>query len=117
MLLSLNQVSKGFLDEIVLKDINLSIQEGDHIGLLGVNGVGKTTLLNIITGTLPYDSGVISAKKDLSIGYLKQNESLNSQNTLEEEIHLALQEVYTVREQLAEISAKMASTAPDSPAY
>lgn len=117
MLLSLNQVSKGFLDEIVLNNINLSIQEGDHIGLLGVNGVGKTTLLNIITGTLPYDSGVISAKKDLSIGYLKQNESLNSQNTLEEEIHLALQEVYTVREQLAEISAKMASTAPDSPAY
>ena len=117
MLLSLNQVSKGFLDETVLNDINLSIQEGDHIGLLGVNGVGKTTLLNILTGTLPYDSGVISTKKDLSIGYLKQNESLNSQNTLEEEIHLALQEVYTVREQLAEISAKMASTAPDSPAY
>ena len=117
MSLSLNQVSKGFLDETVLNDINLSIQEGDHIGLLGVNGVGKTTLLNILTGTLPYDSGVISTKKDLSIGYLKQNESLNSQNTLEEEIHLALQEVYTVREQLAEISAKMASTAPDSPAY
>lgn len=117
MLLSLNQVSKGFLDEIVLKDINLSIQEGDHIGLLGVNGVGKTTLLNIITGTLPYDTGVISVKKDLSIGYLKQNEALNSQNTLEEEIHSALQEVYSVREKLTEISAKMASTAPDSPAY
>lgn len=117
MLLTVNQVSKGFLDEIVLKDINLSIQEGDHIGLLGVNGVGKTTLLNILTGVLPCDTGIISAKKGLSIGYLKQNESLNSQNTLQEEIHSALQEVYTVREQLARISAKIANTDPDSPDY
>ncbi len=117
MLLTLNQVSKVFLDKTVLKDISLSIQEGDHIGLLGVNGVGKTTLLNIITGILPYDTGTVSAKKGLSIGYLKQNESLNSQNTLEEEIHSALCEVYTVREKLGNISAQMSKTEPNSPAY
>ena len=117
MLLTLNQVSKGFLDEAVLRNINITIQEGDHIGLLGVNGVGKTTLLNIITGELPYDAGSVSVKKDLSIGYLKQNESLNSQNTLEEEIHSALQETYSVREKLAEISAEIANTAPDSSLY
>lgn len=117
MLLTLNQVSKGFLDEAVLRNINITIQEGDHIGLLGVNGVGKTTLLNIITGALPYDTGSVSVKKDLSIGYLKQNESLNSQNTLEEEIHLALQEIYSVREKLAEVSVQIANTAPDSSLY
>lgn len=117
MLLTLNQVSKGFLDEIVLKDINLSIQEGDHIGLLGVNGVGKTTLLNIMTGTLPYDTGTVSAKKDLSIGYLKQNESLNSQNTLEEEIRSALRTVYETRKKLDAVSAQIAAADPVSPDY
>ncbi len=117
MLLTLNQVSKGFLDEIVLKDISLSIQESDHIGLLGVNGVGKTTLLNIITGALPCDEGSVTAKKGLAIGYLKQNESLNSQNTLKAEIRLALSEVYAIREKLSEISVRMAKTDPLSPDY
>ena len=81
MLISLNGVSKGFLDKTVLKNISLSVNNNDRIGLLGINGVGKTTLLNVISGNMECDDGVISLSPDLRIGYLKQNEALNTINS------------------------------------
>lgn len=117
MLVTLSNVNKGFLDEQVLSCINLSINEHDRIGLLGVNGVGKSTLLNIIAGCLQADEGEISRKNGLVIGYHKQNEALESQNTLKEEIKLALSEVYELRKELEKLSDEMSKTDADSPAY
>ncbi len=107
MLISLNNICKGFLDKSILKNINFAVNEKDRIGLLGINGVGKTTLLNIITGNLECDNGTISIKKDLRIGYLKQNEALNTSNTLKKEIENALQLVFDTRKKLEDISKKM----------
>ena len=90
MLVTLDKICKSFLDEVVLRDVSFSINENERIGLLGVNGAGKSTLLNIITGILPFDSGTRTVKSSLEIGYLKQNEALNSENTLREEIEDAL---------------------------
>ena len=117
MLVTLTDVSKGFLDETILEKINMSINEGDKIGLMGVNGAGKTTLLNIIAGVLPCDEGTVSKKSNLEIGYLQQNEALDDDNTLEEEIKSALERTYTVRKFMAEISAKMASADVGSDEY
>ena len=117
MLVTLNNVCKGFAGQEVLKNINLSIQENDRIGLLGVNGVGKTTLLNIITGTLPCDTGEVSVKRDLSIGYLRQNEALRLENTLQEEIEDAIKEVYSLRAQMRENEQKIAAANPQSAEY
>ena len=117
MLVTLNKVCKGFAGQEVLKNINLSIQENDRIGLLGVNGVGKTTLLNIITGTLPGDTGEVSVKRDLSIGYLRQNEALRLENTLQEEIEDAIKEVYSLRAQMRENEQKIAVANPQSAEY
>lgn len=117
MLVTLTDVSKGFLDETILEKINMSINEGDKIGLMGVNGAGKTTLLNIIAGVLPCDEGTVSKKSNLEIGYLQQNEALDDGNTLEEEIKSALERTYTVRRLMAEISAKMASADVGSDGY
>ena len=117
MLVTLTDVSKGFLDETILEKINMSINEGDKIGLMGVNGAGKTTLLNIIAGVLPCDEGTVSKKSNLEIGYLQQNEALDDGNTLEEEIKSALERTYTVRRLMAEISAKMASADVGSDEY
>ena len=77
MLVTLTDISKGFLDETILEKINMSINEGDKIGLMGVNGAGKTTLLNIIAGVLTCDEGTVSKKSNLEIGYLQQNEALD----------------------------------------
>ncbi len=117
MLVTLTDVSKGFLDETVLEKINMSVNEGDKVGLMGVNGAGKTTLLNIIAGVLPCDEGTVSKKNGLEIGYLRQNEALDDGNTLEEEIKSALERTYTVRKLMAEISEKLSSASPESEEY
>ncbi len=115
MLISLNKVSKGFLDKTVLKNISLSINNNDRIGLLGINGVGKTTLLNVISGNMECDEGVVSLSPNLRIGYLKQNEALNTNNSLKEEIENSLQLVFDTRKQLELISREMSSA--DSTEY
>lgn len=117
MLLELSEISKGFAGESVLKNITLQIEEHDRLGLLGLNGAGKSTLLNIMTGVLTPDSGSIRSKAGLAIGYLKQNEALNSENTLEEEIKLALKDVYDVREKMHETEHALSVTDPESTAY
>ena len=107
MLITLQNINKSFLDKNILKDINLTVNEKDRIGLLGINGVGKTTLLNIISGSLEYDEGTIATKPNIRIGYLRQNEALNSLNTLREEIQDALKIAFDTRKKLEEISKKM----------
>ena len=107
MLISLQNINKSFLDKSILKDINLTINEKDRIGLLGINGVGKTTLLNIISGVLEYDEGILAAKPNIRIGYLKQNEALNTSNTLQEEIQSALKLAFDTRKKLEQVSKKM----------
>lgn len=107
MLISLNNVNKTFLDKKILNNITLTVNDRDRIGLLGVNGVGKSTLLNIISGNLECDDGTIAPKSNLRIGYLKQNEVLNTSNTLKEEIEDSLKLVFETRKKINEISNKM----------
>lgn len=113
MLVSLNNISKSFLDKSILKNVTLSVNDKDRIGLLGINGVGKSTLLNIISGTLDYDEGTLSLKNDLRIGYLKQNEALNTLNTLKEEIEDSLKLIFDTRKKIEEISSKMATVSSE----
>ena len=113
MLVSLNNISKSFLDKSILKKVTLSVNDKDRIGLLGINGVGKSTLLNIISGAIDYDEGTLSLKNDLRIGYLKQNEALNTSNTLKEEIEDSLKLVFETRKKIEEISSKMSVCSTD----
>lgn len=113
MLITLQNINKSFLDKSILKGINLTVNEKDRIGLLGINGVGKTTLLNIISGALEYDEGTLSTKPNIRIGYLKQNEALDTANTLREEIQNALKLAFDTRKQLEEISKKMSVASSD----
>lgn len=117
MFISLHQIQKSFSDEIVLKNIDLTITAHDRIGLLGVNGVGKTTLLNIISGDMSYDAGEYSVKRNLAIGYLKQNEALNTDNTLQQEIQSALSSVYATRNEMQTVSQELASAVPNTAEY
>ncbi len=73
MLVTLKDASKKYIDKIILDNVNLSIEENDKIGILGVNGIGKSTLLKVIVGESELDSGTIYYKKNIKISYMPQN--------------------------------------------
>ena len=86
MILSLSGVSKSFGTDVILEKITFNMEEKEKAAIVGVNGAGKTTLFKIITGESTYDSGDVYIKKDISLGYLKQNAMPNSDDTIYNEM-------------------------------
>lgn len=84
MLLECSNITKSFQGNILLKDITFKIEDHDKIAMIGVNGAGKTTILDILTGQQSYDSGNLFKNKELTIGYLKQQHDLNMNQTIYE---------------------------------
>lgn len=81
-LLSIENISKSFSEKILLKDVSLGIGENDKIGVIGVNGTGKSTFLKIITGTEYEDSGKIIKGNNVRIEYLSQNPHMDNEATV-----------------------------------
>ncbi len=73
VLLSVEKISKSFSEKALLQDVSLYISDTDKVGIIGVNGTGKTTLLNILAGLTPPDKGTISKSSGARIAYLQQN--------------------------------------------
>ncbi|WP_426292571.1 ABC-F family ATP-binding cassette domain-containing protein [Dyadobacter endophyticus] len=71
--LSAENIAKSFGDRWLFKNISFGISRGDKVALIGTNGTGKTTFLNILTGKIPADEGEVSIRKDIRVGYLDQN--------------------------------------------
>jgi ATP-binding cassette subfamily F protein uup len=71
-LITLENISKSYGEKVLLKDISLIINEGEKIGLIGINGTGKSTLLKVIAGVENYDDGKITKASKLTIEYLSQ---------------------------------------------
>ena len=72
-ILTLENVTKGFGDKVLFQDVTFGIHEGDKIGVIGINGTGKSTLLKIIAGIEETDEGTIVKGNGVRIGYLPQN--------------------------------------------
>ena len=82
MLINAFNITIKYLDKVLFKDASFVINDTDKIGLLGINGAGKSTLIKAIIGEAELDSGIISKKKDLKIGYLPQESSFNELDTI-----------------------------------
>lgn len=90
---SVLQISITFKNQQVLKDVSWDVKKGEKVGLVGVNGAGKTTQLQIITGALQPDAGnVIKAKENMRIAYLTQEFDVTPSNTVREEFMSAFGE-------------------------
>ena len=81
-LLQIDTLTKSFGDKLLFQEISFGIAQGDRIGLIARNGTGKTTLLNIIAGIEPYDSGRIVFRNDISFAYLPQLPEFNPEQTV-----------------------------------
>jgi len=75
--LSAENIAKSFGDRWLFKNINFGISRGDKVALIGTNGTGKTTFLNILTGKMPPQEGSVSIRKDIRVGYLDQSPSFD----------------------------------------
>lgn len=82
MLVNAFNITIKYLDKTLFKDASFVINDTDKIGLLGINGAGKSTLIKAIIGEVELDSGIISKKKDLKIGYLPQESVFNELDTV-----------------------------------
>lgn len=117
IVLSCNNLNKSFGIDSILENINFTVNEGDKIGVIGVNGTGKTTLFKIISGVYGYDSGDIYTSKDCEIGYLEQNTNFQSNNTIFEEVLEVFKDLIDMEKYLRELELKIAeeSTKENSP--
>lgn len=86
VILSALELEVHFGEQVILDNASLSVHEGDRIGLVGRNGTGKSTFLKIISGLMPPDSGEIAKKRDLNIGFLSQEFTLDDYKNVYENI-------------------------------
>lgn len=85
-LLTLENISKSYSEKKLIENISLGINDGEKIGLIGVNGTGKSTLLKIIAGVEEYDSGNIIKTNGIRIEYLPQNPEYNEDDTVLDQV-------------------------------
>ena len=86
MILACSHISKAFLDQEIIKDATFHINDRERVALVGINGAGKTTLLRILLGELSADEGLVTTGKDVSIGYLPQQQGYHSDLSIYEEL-------------------------------
>ena len=81
-ILNVEHVNHGFGDRAILKDVSFRLLKGEHVGLIGANGEGKSTFMNIITGKRQPDEGKVEWSKNVRVGYLDQHAVLEKGMTI-----------------------------------
>ncbi|MBE7023335.1 MAG: ABC-F family ATP-binding cassette domain-containing protein [Ruminococcaceae bacterium] len=108
MLITIDNLSKSFGQEEILKNVKLTVNEKCRYGLIGVNGAGKSTLLKIIMGTLSFEEGEVIKKPGLKIGYLEQNNGLERDSSIIIEMRKVFEDVYESEQKMRALELEMA---------
>lgn len=117
MLVQLRSAHFKYGDATVFEDVNLDVNEGDNIGLVGANGAGKTTLLSCIVGESALFEGSVVKKNGLTLGYLKQNCDFVSSNTLFDEMMTVFAKQTELVSLIDKTAQEMSSVEPQSAEY
>ncbi|VYU56203.1 ATP-binding cassette domain-containing protein [Clostridium paraputrificum] len=107
IVLSCKNISKSYGIDEILKDVTLSINEGDRVGIIGANGEGKSTLFKILSKQLSFDDGEIFIDKNKTLGYLAQHLDLDTKNTIYNEMLLVFSDLTRLEEKLLDLENKM----------
>lgn len=106
-ILNVENLSHGFGDRAIFKDVSFRLLKGEHIGLIGANGEGKSTFMNIITGKLMPDEGKIEWAKHVHVGYLDQHAVLEKGMTLRSVLQSAFSHLFELEEKMNRICDAM----------
>ena len=111
--LIVDKVSHGFGGRQILDDASFRLNKGEHVALVGANGEGKSTFLNIITGNLMPDSGTVSWCNHITTGYLDQRTTLSPGKTIREVLREAFAHFFDLEKEMLEAYDKMATADDD----
>ncbi len=106
--LTVTEMSHGFGARTIFQDVSFRLLKGEHVGLVGANGEGKSTFLNIITGKLMPDAGNVEWSSRVTVGYLDQHTVLTKGKTIREALREAFQGMFDLEAEMLEIYEKMA---------
>lgn len=109
MILSCQNISKSFIENKVLENVSFHIEDYDHAAIVGINGAGKTTLLRILVGELQPDEGSVTLSKNKTVGYLAQDDAVDSSNTIYKELLSVKQHLLDLELRIRQCEAAMHS--------
>jgi len=113
MILSCNNISKSFGTDVIIKSCSFNIEDHEKAAIVGINGAGKSTLLKIITGEEPADTGIVTLAKDKTLGYLAQQQNLQSDRSIYDELLSVKQYILDMESELRRIETAMNSASGD----
>ncbi|GAE34236.1 ABC-F family ATP-binding cassette domain-containing protein [Halalkalibacter akibai] len=111
--LTVKNLSHGFGDRAIFQDVSFRLLKGEHIGLIGANGEGKSTFMNIITGKLMPDEGKVEWSKKVRVGYLDQHTVLERGMTIRDVLKSAFQYMFDMEAEMTALYDKMGDATPE----
>ena len=112
-ILNVEHLSHGFGDRAIFEDVSFRLLKGEHIGLVGANGEGKSTFMNIITGKLQPDEGKVEWSKKVRVGYLDQHTVLEKGMTIGSVLHSAFDFLYEMEQEMNDIYGSLGDITDD----
>ena len=112
-ILNVEHLSHGFGDRAIFEDVSFRLLKGEHIGLVGANGEGKSTFMNIVTGKLQPDEGKIEWAKNVRTGYLDQHTVLEKGQTIRDVLKSAFQYLFALEEKMNQICDSLGDADPE----
>ena len=113
MILNVENLSHGFGDRAIFDNVSFRLLKGEHIGLVGANGEGKSTFMNIVTGKLMPDEGKVEWNKNVRTGYLDQHAVLQSGMTIQDALKSAFDPLLQKEQRMNEICEKLGEVGED----
>ena len=108
MILNVKNLSHGFGDRAIFENVSFRLLKGEHIGLIGANGEGKSTFMNIITGKLMPDEGTVEWAKNVRVGYLDQHTVLEPGMTIRDVLQSAFAFLFDLETSMNQMFEQMA---------
>lgn len=112
-ILNVERLSHGFGDRAIFNDVSFRLLKGEHIGLIGANGEGKSTFMNIITGKLQPDDGKVEWSKRMRVGYLDQHAVLTKGLTIRDVLKGAFQYLFDLEQEMNDMYGRMGDVTPE----
>lgn len=112
-ILNVERLSHGFGDRAIFTDVSFRLLKGEHIGLIGANGEGKSTFMNIITGKLQPDEGKIEWARRTRVGYLDQHAVLSKGMTIRDVLRGAFQYLFDLEQEMNDMYGRMGEVTPE----